>query len=485
MITTAGQQATETGIPDSPRTGGRRAWLLAWLAFLPLVVFRAGVLAEADTFWQIRTGLLVIAHHAIPGTDTFSWTMYGKPYFQNSWGFDVLLAIGYRLGGLPGAVWLCALITLGIAALALALARSLGASPAASAAALFLAAAPLTIWLSARPQLADYAVVLALVLVLRRIERGRGRLGAVALAGLLTVAWINLHAAALLAIAIAAASVVLLAVTRRGTVWRYAAGAAAATAVACLANPYGIGVLRQAVQVRDAAVASIAEWMPLDWASPVQDIALLAGVAAMIIAWRRREAVLTAALAVCVAGSVEAWRILPFTVLLAAPVLAMFAADPPDPVRRYMASRRVMFQRCGVLGLVAMVAVAAPSLTHIGRPEPAMYPAALVADIPHGCRLFTNDVIGSYVILARPDVLVSLDSRNNLYGRSLPVAEERVLHGWGNLDRGLAGAGCVLVPRSYGLAQRLRQNLRWEVRAADPTAILFARRSQGGTNAPS
>jgi len=257
LTATASPRAAEISARDSQHPA-IRSWQLAWLAFLPLVVFRAGVLAEADTFWQIRIGQLIVAHHAIPGTDTFSWTVYGRPYFQNSWGFDVLLAIGYRLGGLPGAVWLCSAITLGIAALALVLARALGASPAASAAALFVAAAPLTIWLSARPQLVDYAAVLALVIVLRRVELGRGRIGSVALAGLLTMTWINLHASALLAVAITVASAALLAVSRRGAGWRYAAAAAVATAVACLGNPYGIGVLHQAVQVRGAAVASIA-----------------------------------------------------------------------------------------------------------------------------------------------------------------------------------------------------------------------------------
>lgn len=476
MTTTATLAGADAGTDHSRRAAGRRAWLLAWLAFLPLVVFRAGQLVEGDTFVQIRIGELIIAHQAIPATDTFSWTMHGKPYFQNSWGFDVLLALGYRLGGLPGAVWLCAAITMGIAALVLVLARSLGASPAASAAVLFLAAAPLTIWLSARPQLVDYAAVLALATVLRGIERGYLRWGGVALTGLLTVAWINLHAAALLAVVIAAASAVLLAFNRCGASWRYAAAGAAATAVACLANPYGMGVLRQAVQTRDAAVASISEWMPLDWASPLQDITMAGGVAALIIAWRRREAVLTAALAVCIAGSAEAWRILPFLVVLAAPVLAVFASDPPDPLRRYLISRRTMLQRCAGLALAALVALAAASLTHIGRPEPSAYPLALVSDIPHGCPLFTTDVIGSYVTLVRPDVLVSLDTRNNLYGNALSMSEKRVLRGSGNLSRGLAGAGCVLVPRSYGLARRLQHNPQWHIQADDQSAILYVRR---------
>jgi len=476
LTTTASQRAAEPATGGDRRTEGRlRAWLLAWLAFLPLAVFRAGVLAEPDTFWEIRIGRLIMAQHAIPATDTFTWTVHGKPYFLNSWGFDVLLGIAYRLGGLPGAAWLCALIVMGIAALALGLARALGASPAAAAAALFLAAAPLTIWLSARPSLVDYAAVPALVMLLRGLERGRARWAAVALTGLITVAWINLHAAALLAVAITGASAVLLLLVRRGA-WRYAAAAAAAAALACLANPYGIGVLHQAVQVRDAAKQSIAEWMPLNWASPVQDLALAAGLASLVLAWRRREIVLTAALAVCIAGSVEAWRMLPFVVILSMPVLASFASGPPEPIRGYLASRRVMFQRCGALGLAALIAIAAPSLTHIGRPEPSMYPVGLVADVPHGCRLFTDVFTGSYSILARPDVLVSEDSRNNLYGPAFLVKEERVLQGYGNLSRGLAGAGCVLVPRSDALAQRLRHDPQWRVRAADQTAVLYVRR---------
>jgi hypothetical protein len=135
-----------------------------------------------------------------------------------------------------------------------------------------------------------------------------------------------------------------------------------------------------------------------------------------------------------------------------------------------------MFQRCGALGIVALIALAVPSMTHIGQPEPATYPVGLVAWIPHGCRLFTTDLIGSYVILARPDVPVSLDTRNNLYGRALLSAEERTLHGNGNWSRGLAGAGCVLVPRSYGLAARLDRDPQWQLRAANQLATLFVRR---------
>jgi hypothetical protein len=477
VTTIASQQASRADSDDTRAATGHRAWILCWLAFLPLVIFRAGVLSEGDTFWQVRIGQLIIAQHTIPATDTFSWTMFGKPYFQNSWGFDVLVAFGYRLGGLPCVAVVCALITLGIIALALALARTLGASVAASGIAFFLALPLLAGWLSARPQLIDYAVVLALVLLLRRMELDHGRWGAAALVGVLTLVWINLHAAALLAVAIASVSAVLLAVSRREPRgWRYAAAAAVAAGAACLVNPYGIGVLHQAGQVHGDSAGVIAEWAPFNPASPTQDLTLAVGLAALVIGWRRRELVLAAALSVCVAGAIKAERFLPFVVILATPLIAAVLSSPPDPIRRYLVSRRVMFQRCGALGIAALVAVAVPSLPHIGRPEPTTYPISLTVDIPRGCRLFTTDLIGSYVTLARPDVPVSLDTRNNLYGPALIAAEERVLHGGGSLSRGLAGAGCVLVPPRYELARRLRNDAQWQLLSANRAAVLYVRR---------
>jgi hypothetical protein len=476
VTTTAGQQAGQASDRELQRAGGRRAWLLAWLALLPLAIFRAGVLAEADTFWQIRVGLLTIARHSIPATDTFSWTMHGKPYFQNSWGFDVLVAIAYRLGGLPGAAVLCALITMGVIALVLALARAVGGSATASAIVFLIVARLLIGWLTARPQLVDYAAVPALILLLRAIERKHARWGAVALTGILTAVWVNLHAEALLAVAIAGASAaVLFVLAWRDSRWCYAVAATAAAAVGCLANPYGIGVLFQASQVHADSSAYITEWAPFNPASPVQDLTMAAGLAALIIAWRRREAILLAALVVCMAGSVEAVRFQPFVVILAVPLLAALVSVPPEPIRRYLTSRRTMFRQCGALGVAGLFVVTAPSLTHLGRPDQSIYPAALVADIPHGCRLFTTDLIGSYVILARPDVPVSLDGRNNLYG-AVELAEERTLHGLGNVSRGLAGAGCVLVPRSYGLAPLLRHDGEWQLRATDKFAVLYVRR---------
>jgi hypothetical protein len=71
----------------------------------------------------------------------------------------------------------------------------------------------------------------------------------------------------------------------------------------------------------------------------------------------------------------------------------------------------------------------------------------VVADIPPHCRLFNTDTLGGFVILERPDVPVSLDTRNDLYSRQRVFAEEQVLSGEDDVTSGLAGAGvCARSP---------------------------------------
>lgn len=159
-----------SAVGDATAIGyGTRSWFLAWLAFLPVTVARAGTLAEPDTFWQVRTGLLTITNRAIPTVDPFSWTAYGKPWTLNSWGFNVLIAGAYRLAGLPGVAWACAGLATVAGGLVLLLARQLGASPPVAGALLVLSWPFLVSWLTARPQLVDYIGVLLLAILMPRI----------------------------------------------------------------------------------------------------------------------------------------------------------------------------------------------------------------------------------------------------------------------------------------------------------------------------
>lgn len=465
--------------PQSGATGRwRRPWLWAWLAFLPLALLRIGTLAETDTFWQIRTGLTTIEQQAIPTVDSFSWTMHGAQWTLNSWGFNVLIAVAYRLAGLPGVALTCAVLVLAAGGLVLLLAHQLGASPVVAGASLWLASPLLVAWLSARPQLVDYVAVLLLVVLLRRVVDEHHRGWSILLIGVLSAVWVNLHAGALLGVGIAGTcSVLLLCRTRSRGGGKWCLAATAAAVAGSLLNPLGLGLLAQTAQVKSASSGVVVEWQHLDPGNATQLVMFALGLSALILAARRHDLIFVGALGVAAISALIAIRFLPVLVLLALPTLAVSASDPA--ILRYIQSRRVVLFPGALLAVVATMALALPALAHIGQPLPGMYPVKAVADIPSGCKLFNTYVLGGFVILERPDVLVSVDSRNDLYGAIRIGAAERTLQGRGDVSSALAQAGCVLVPPTSGLAESLYRDSAWELKTRQASAVLFVRRTNG------
>ncbi|GAA2741662.1 hypothetical protein GCM10009868_08530 [Terrabacter aerolatus] len=441
---------------------------------MPLVVLRAGTLAETDTFWQVRTGLLTMEHRSLPRVDPFSWTAHGEPWTLNSWGYNVVVGAAYQLAGLPGVALVCGGIVLATAAVVLVSARRLGSSPLMAAAVLLLTSPVLVPWLSARPQLVDYVAVMVLLLLLVNVVDGRRPWVAVLAVGLVMALWVNLHAAALLGVAIAGLTALLL-LTRRTTrgAGRRCLAATAAAAGGALANPYGIGLFTQTASVKDASSDVVVEWQHLDPTSPAQLVMLLIGIAGLVVAVRRRDAVFTSALMVTTLGSLLAIRILPVLVLAAVPVVAAALTGLTSDGRSRRVYRVVVAVSAAVL--VSLVALSVPSLGHVGRPDTELYPAAVVTQIPDRCHVFNSYLVGGFVLLERPDVLVSIDSRNDFYGTQRVLAAERLIRGEGDVTAGLAGAGCVLVPPSSGLAQRLTADPTWRLRASEPGGALFVR----------
>lgn len=463
-------------LPQSAAGGGRDwvAWGVAWLALLPVVLLRAGSLAESDTFWQVRTGLAMLDGAGLPRRDTFTWTVAGQPWTPNSWAFDVLLGLAHRAGGLPvvavgGAV--LAWVALG---LCLVLARQLGASPVVAGVLVLLAAAVVIGWLSVRPQLVDYAAVLVLALLLRAAQH-RSPAGPLAAVVALVVVWTNLHAAALIAVPLTAAAAVAVLVRGGGVrrAWPMAA-AAAATALACLATPYGTELVGHAGSVQESSTGTIDEWAGADLTDPVQLVALVLALVAAGLAVRRGEAALAGMIGAAAVGLVLAVRMLPVVVLLIVPVLA--AAASTQAVRGYLRTRRRVLVPAVAAGWAVLVLMAAPSVAHLGRPDPARYPTTdLVAAIPEGCRVYTTYLVGGYLILVRPDAPVSIDSRNDLHGADAVARAERALAGAREADEDLHGAGCALVPSGSALAGHLARVSGWARLGQDGTFVLYAR----------
>jgi hypothetical protein len=462
-----------------------RAWLAAWAAVLPVALIRARYLAESDTFWEIRTGQVILRTGHIPAVDSFSWWARGRPWAPNSWAFDVLLAAGYRAGGLACVALLGSALVMVACAAVLLLARRLGGVPAAAGLLVCAGSVGIFLWLSVRPQLIDYAAVPLLVLVATTAGPAIRPRALLVIAAIEAV-WVNFHAAAPMGIAVVLAAglgiqFAALAKSPGPARWRMlpAAGArAAAPALAALvgtlANPRGAAVFWQLRTVSGSSAGLVAEWQHVALQIPSQAAMLGIGLLAMALAaWRRRWD-LALVLGLLAAGGAETIRVLPIldtvavavlAAVLSGPWLQAWAAEPP----------RGHVLRLSAAGLVAALAVrAATGLPHTGGTS---YPTGSVRALPAGCRLFNSYLLGGIVILGRPDVPVSLDSRNDLYGRRDVLTEQRILTsrsgGPGTLRR--LGVTCVLIPAATGLARQLRRSPAWQQVTGDPAGAVFVR----------
>ncbi|MFN8003973.1 MAG: hypothetical protein U0X75_23505, partial [Acidobacteriota bacterium] len=94
------QSRSETaGKTRAQKVGPIARWMLPPLASLSLllvlqllIVDARRFLHDSDAGWHIRTGELIWQTHAVPRTDPFSHTMFGREWFAWEWLTDVLLA---------------------------------------------------------------------------------------------------------------------------------------------------------------------------------------------------------------------------------------------------------------------------------------------------------------------------------------------------------------------------------------------------------
>ena len=172
-----------------------RLWLVIAIG-LPVLVALLVPLPAVDLAYQVRAGDEILRTAALPGVDTWTFTVAGQPWTDQQWLAQVLLALGYGVGG-----WeLLAVLRAGLVALALGC--SIGASMARGAGPRMAAILGLLVFalaapaLALRPQLFGIAIFAALLwLVAKRTEHPRWLWAA----PLLVVLWANIHGSFVLA----------------------------------------------------------------------------------------------------------------------------------------------------------------------------------------------------------------------------------------------------------------------------------------------
>lgn len=412
-------------------------------------------LADPDYFWHLKTGETIVAHHALPGGDVFSFTRAGQPWVLHEWLFEVLLYGVFAAGGERGI----AIATVALALAALALAYGAARRIAGSDAAAWIPAAPGLVVMAGcmapRPQMLTYLLFAVYLWVLLGFKYARRTRGLFLLPPLMVV-WVNAHAAYAIGIAM-----VLLFAACEWLVWAAApvrdhahkrrllrlSGVAGLVLLASLVNPglferwaYPFEVLGMSVN------ALIQEWQSPDFHTIVPK-AYLGLVLLFPMAWvyARRTPDLTEAvlpLVFAVNGCISA-RHMPLAVLVLVPFIALALSSGPlaalaawtrsrRPVRWYLARRgagQELGKREFVVNwvLAATLALCLPPYLrslHADRAAaadamaaPARGAADFIAAHGVGSRMFNNYGDGGYLIYRlAPRFKVTVDGRADVYG---------------------------------------------------------------------
>lgn len=500
--------------------------LFAWALYQPLL--------SGDLGWHIRTGDYVLTHHEVPRVHFLCWTGPWFPWISHEWLSGVIFAWVDQLLGLPGLLWMRALLFTITLVLMYRLGRKLEAEPLTLALLTFLFAIGLALHVSLRPWLFSN-LLLALSLHLSHRARVSSHPGSAYLQmiGLLGI-WINLHGSFVVGVGLL--SLLLFDHWRGRTlitaslVKRSSSGKGAAPSLlshllarlrarvrtsfevlfylvllglALLVNPHGLEALALPFRylLGDdgtglAMTSEIKEWAPLDLSSffgRVYLIWLALGLTSMLasrFARRRPEALLALLFSLLTLG---AQRHLPIMTLFWFPVVAEGLLFPLSirldrssrPLLRFVRgishqeeADRSKFLMLTIMLLTMLYASGARSEDfELSKAKAKGFPVVAVQHLRERppARLFNHYDWGGYIVWRAPEWRLFISPVNDAYPRTRFEDWRRIANmqpGWQDtLSR--YGVDTVLMPSTSTLAQTLSASTDWKVVYQDDTATLL------------
>jgi len=485
--------------------------LVSWLFIFGASGWKS-LLGDGDTGWHIRAGQYILAHHAVPTQDLFSFSRPGAPWFAWEWLTDVLYAGLFQMGGLKAIVLAAGLMIGLFATIVLRYTLWRGANLLVALFTTLLAAGAASMHFLARPHLFTLLLVPICFWVLEADRRERTRW----LWALIpvTAVWTNLHGGFVIFLACIALLVGGSALeagfgNRLGDERRWAGVRRYALlllgcSLASLINPYGIQLH-----------VHIFEYLRADWIKNIvqefqaptfrnegqlQYEALLLGglIVVGFLAGKRRytEALWILFLA---HASLISVRHAPIYATVAAPFIACQLSEWWSASAARMKKSqalRILHQlgtdlSSGFRWTSVWPAVFILILVFMNEPlkwprdfPSEMFPTAMIhqhADLVAGGRLLTTDQWGDYIIYSYyPRQRVFVDGRSDFYGETLANQYLHLLQGaydWREI-MGRYGFDVALLPVDWPLSSLLKQDPSWRVVADDHSSVLFRRLSR-------
>jgi hypothetical protein len=492
------------------------AMLAAVTLFYCLLPFGGGMklFRDSDSGWHIRNGQSILARHALPATDPYSFSKPNQPWFAWEWAADVVMGAVDRFGGLNAVAGLFALTIAAATWLWVRLNFAMDGD--------FLLAglfAPLMItttsahWL-ARPHVFSWILLLGWVIFLETPAQ-RGPLRSWVDSGLALIfgaMWANVHGSFFLAPALAAVYTVshlmrpllwpLDARAERAAARRYL-WIALASAAGTLLNPYGWRLHAHVLTyLWDGRLTSqIAEFQPFPFhdAGAGQMMAVM-GLAAIggVLALAQKKLAQCLMAAIFLWGGLRSARALPLIALLILPIANSAIATAARQMRglrqplllrldaalAYSARLRRIDLRLNGVGfaiaavMLSLLIVRAPAFAAtVGFPSNAFPVAAsqAVQQLPANARILTSDSYGGYLIYRFAGARkVFFDGRSDFYGADFLATYftlSAARPGWRDIVARYHFTHALL-PVSSTLAGALTQ-AGWKPLYQDPIAILL------------
>jgi hypothetical protein len=446
--------------------------LLAAVLLIPAVLGSSlTIFNDGDVSWHIATGQWILDHWAIPHTDPFSFTWFGKPWVPIEWLAEVIYASAYRVAGYAGVA---ALVT--AALMALHAIVYLTASRWIRAALLPIVAMDFVLvpMLLARPHLLTWPLLASwTLLMLRAREQDRAP---PLYAALLMTLWANLHGGFVFGLAIAAAFGLeaLVDSPDKGRAFRQWLVFGIACAVACMINGNGLeGVLHPLRFTHLQMLPLIDEWKP---STPVRtpfSFAVLAITLALIV-WKRprlpwmRWLLLGAMLSLAL-----------FQVRHQATLAILAAMILPQG---FGAERRSADRPSGRIAAIAAVLLVALRATMPLQPaDNQANPWRLIAAVPPQLR--SQPVLNGYSMggpLILSGIRPYVDGRGDMYGDELVVAYAKIVHGDAVLFAEAVqrwNIRWVMLPNDSKLIPVVQRTPGWRLVARDNVGVIYERTS--------
>ena len=484
-------------LPRSATSQDERNALLARLG-LPLLLLTALAVSlrpglQSDTYWHLASGRWMLEERAWLKVDVFSWTVEGRAWPRPGLIADIVMVRPFEMFGAPLLVTVVSVLFVGAFLL---LFTSFEASPAVMIGVGVLCILASIVVASARPQVALLPLTAYALVVLDREHRSGGSRLLWTLP-LVAVVWVNTHGTfVVLFVLLGCHGLAMLIDRTRGgyAEWQHRFSRLLAVGllvtVATLVNPFGAQMLTypfEYMQV-EAHHGILDEWrrpVPTDLRSwPVY--ALIATAVFALLRPRQPRRTVDIVLLLVFGGlALTAVRHSAVFAIVAYPILARLLSGGPAVswtevwVAARPSERRI---ETGVLAVVLLLAlvVSAPALTPGGndRATGELMPTTAAQAVVEGAlpgRLWNSYDVGGYVIWEGwPEVLVSMDSRADLYGDEL--VREHIAEWRGERNAPAAfdsrGIQVVLVERQAPLVQQLEE-AGWRLVETDELGVVL------------